>query len=96
MHDGIDIQPATKRTNGPLWSQQLATSWDTKLVSFAQPGSTFCKSDNQNGSWLQKQVEAYTFQKNAEEQSKSTVHAIFFGVTELIETKGEGNYEVQR
>lgn len=85
----VDIQPETKRTNGPVWSQQLASQWNTKLVSLAQPGATFCRNNRNNGSWLKKQIETYTV-STKEQQEESAIHAIFLGVTELIETKGEG------
>lgn len=81
----IGIEPTSKKTNGPLWNEQLAKSWNTELVSLATPGATFCKSNRKNASWLQKQVESYTSKDGQE-----TVHAMFLGVTDLIETKGEG------
>lgn len=56
-----------------------------ELVSLAEPGATFCKNNNKNGSWLKKQVETFTTKDD-----NSATHAIFLGVTDLIETKGEG------
>ncbi|KAG2209926.1 hypothetical protein INT47_003361 [Mucor saturninus] len=78
-----DIQPESKATNGPVWSQQLASHWNMELMSLAKPGATFCKNTKKNGSWLKKQVESATFKDH------SATHAIFLGVTDLIETKGE-------
>ncbi|GAA5796524.1 hypothetical protein HPULCUR_001896 [Helicostylum pulchrum] len=78
------IKPTSKKTNGPLWNEQLAKSWNTELVSLATPGATFCKNNKNNASWLQKQVGSYTSKDGQE-----TVHAMFLGVTDLIETKGE-------
>lgn len=52
-------------------------------MSLAKPGATFCENSNKNGSWLKKQVESVTLEHSA-------THAIFLGVTDLIETKGEG------
>ncbi|KAI7904097.1 uncharacterized protein BX663DRAFT_530673 [Cokeromyces recurvatus] len=83
-----DIHQGTKRTNGPVWSQRLATQWNTQLVSFAKSGATFCENNKVNGSWLKKQALEDTITSNGT-TSKSTVHAIFLGVTDLIETKGE-------
>ena len=83
----LDVQLATKRSNGPIWSEQLAKVWDTQLVSKATPGATFCSNTKPNGSWLQKQVHDDI---TLNSQDKSTVQIIFLGVTDLIETKGEG------
>jgi hypothetical protein len=83
----LDIHPATKRTNGPVWSQVLASRWNTELVSLAQPGATFCQNNKKNGSWLKKQVEQDTTLNSLE---SSNVHVIFLGSTDLVETKGKG------
>ncbi|KAI8987295.1 hypothetical protein BDF20DRAFT_904480 [Mycotypha africana] len=94
--DSADIQPGTKRTNGPIWSQQLAAEWNIKLISQAKPGATFCKNSNKNGSWLQKQVEDGQQQIGSvmgEEGSNSVIHIIFLGVTDLMETKVEAATE---
>lgn len=80
----VDIQPESKATNGPVWSQHLASHWNMELMSLAKPGATFCKNTNKNGSWLKKQVESVALEEH------SATHAIFLGVTDLIETKGEG------
>lgn len=82
-----DIHPATKRTNGPVWSQVLASQWNTELISLAQPGATFCQNNKKNGSWLKKQVEKDTTLSLSE---SSNVHVIFLGSTDLVETKGNG------
>lgn len=82
----LDVHPGSKRTNGPVWSQQLANKWNTQLVSYAKPGATFCQNDKSNSSWLKQQVEQDTTIQEAE---KSSVHAIFLGVTDLVETQGE-------
>ncbi|KAL9543725.1 hypothetical protein MBANPS3_007973 [Mucor bainieri] len=81
-----DVHQGSKRTNGPLWSEQLANNWNTQLVSYAKPGATFCQNDKRNTSYLKQQVEQDTTLQEAE---KSSVHAIFLGVTDLVETQGE-------
>lgn len=85
----LDIQPESKATNGPVWSQQLASHWNMELMSLAKPGATFCENSNKNGSWLKKQVESVTLEHSA-------THAIFLGVTDLIETKGEGKLKKKK
>ncbi|OBZ91452.1 hypothetical protein A0J61_00489 [Choanephora cucurbitarum] len=87
-----DVQLATKRSNGPIWSEQLAKVWDTQLVSKATPGATFCSNTKPNGSWLQKQVHDDI---TLNSQDKSTVQIIFLGVTDLIETKGEATPHIK-
>ncbi|KAI8373827.1 hypothetical protein BD560DRAFT_393701 [Blakeslea trispora] len=87
-----DIQLATKRSNGPIWSEQLARGWDTQLVSKATPGATFCFNTKPNGSWLQKQVHEDISLNN---QDKSTVQIIFLGVTDLLETKGQATPHIK-
>ncbi|KAG2190441.1 hypothetical protein INT46_004380 [Mucor plumbeus] len=81
-----DIHQGSKRTNGPLWSEQLASKWNTELVSYAKPGATFCQNSKANSSWLKKQAEQDT---TLQETEKSSVHVIFLGITDLIETQGE-------
>ncbi|KAI9472207.1 MAG: hypothetical protein EXX96DRAFT_583259 [Benjaminiella poitrasii] len=83
-----DIHQGTRRTNGPVWSQELASQWGTELVSFAKSGATFCANNKANGSWLKKQVEQDSITLD-ETTTKSTVHMIFLGVTDLVETKGK-------
>ncbi|CEP08197.1 hypothetical protein [Parasitella parasitica] len=81
-----DVHQGSKRTNGPLWSEQLASTWNTQLVSYAKSGATFCPNSRANSSWLEKQVgQDITLQ----EPEKSSVHVIFLGITDLIETQGE-------
>ncbi|KAI8054933.1 uncharacterized protein B0P05DRAFT_560812 [Gilbertella persicaria] len=88
-----DIHPATRKTNGPVWSQQLAKSWSAQLVSKAVPGATFCQNNKINGSWLQKQVhEDITLN----DKDKSTVQIIFLGITDLIETKGQATSDIKQ
>jgi hypothetical protein len=84
----IDSQVETRRTNGPLWSEQLADAWGTKLISNAEHGARFCKNKTfkNSNSWLKKQIQ----DSKGGDEGKS-VHVVFLGVTELIETKGSGN-----
>lgn len=65
-----------------------------ELVSLAKPGATFCKNNNKNGSWLKKQAD--TLDTSSLEETSLVTHVIFLGVTDLIETKGEGKLKKKR
>ncbi|KAI8886899.1 hypothetical protein K501DRAFT_212854 [Backusella circina FSU 941] len=82
-----DSKIETRRTNGPLWSEQLAEAWGTTLVSNAEHGARFCqnKTFKNSKSWLKKQIES---SPSRDENEGKSVHVVFLGVTELIETKG--------
>ncbi|KAI8641654.1 hypothetical protein BD408DRAFT_417702 [Parasitella parasitica] len=83
-----DVHQGSKRTNGPLWSEQLASTWNTQLVSFAKSGATFCPNSKPDSSWLEKQV---GLDATLQESEKSSVHVLFLGITDLVETQGGAN-----
>ncbi|KAF7728243.1 hypothetical protein EC973_006524 [Apophysomyces ossiformis] len=75
-----DLSHKPRKTNGPLWSELLATSWNTKLMSYAQTAAWTCPHkgmDSDIASQIEKAKLSFATGKN-------NVHALFFGVTDVV------------
>ncbi|KAG0177113.1 hypothetical protein DFQ28_006394 [Apophysomyces sp. BC1034] len=75
-----DLTTKERKTNGPIWSELLATAWDAKLNSYAHSAAWTCPH-NGIGSDISTQFEEA---KSSLTTSKNSVHAFFFGVTDVV------------
>ncbi|KAI7861407.1 GDSL-like Lipase/Acylhydrolase-domain-containing protein [Spinellus fusiger] len=71
-----------RKSNGPLWSQSLSEAWSVEVKSYAKIGSHACASVSSLD--LSKQIKA---SKDLSTMNKDSVYAIFFGVTDIVDTQ---------
>ncbi|KAL0074452.1 carbohydrate esterase family 16 protein [Phycomyces blakesleeanus] len=74
-----DLSERTRKSNGPLWSEQLSDAWGTKLRSYAESAALTCPTPG-SSSDLSKQFKAAKALATA---NKNSLHAIFFGITDV-------------
>ncbi|KAI9025804.1 hypothetical protein CLU79DRAFT_743168 [Phycomyces nitens] len=74
-----DLSERTRKSNGPLWSEQLSDAWGTKLRSYAESAALTCPTPGASSD-LSRQFKAAKALATA---NKNSLHAIFFGVTDV-------------
>ncbi|KAI8366023.1 uncharacterized protein BYT42DRAFT_150919 [Radiomyces spectabilis] len=91
-----DIRDGNQKSNGPLWSERLADRWGLQLKSLAEQGARACPSSatsvvSSSFSSLADQV-----QQRTTSSASQDVHAIFIGVTDVVNTKEKLEAEALR
>ncbi|KAI8337717.1 hypothetical protein BC941DRAFT_426012 [Chlamydoabsidia padenii] len=88
-----EITNSTRKTNGPIWSEQVAKAWGLQLQSFASLGSRTCRASDTASPSIASQVELYRNKvAHGNYNNKNDVHAFFIGITDITNsTKFEAN-----
>lgn len=91
---GIDAGNHQKLTNGPLWSQNLATSWDASLYSFAFSGAVCSNrmySTKQFIPSIEDQIEIY-YNQSLQLNPEETITIFWVGVNDIYHIYEQGIY----
>ncbi|KAI9492784.1 hypothetical protein BDB00DRAFT_873005 [Zychaea mexicana] len=83
----IDINGRTRKTNGPLWSENLAEAWGAPLKSFAQAGALTCARPDEVSDLSQQFMAAKPAISSASsgDNAVKNIHAIFIGNTDVAD-----------
>ncbi|KAI7849018.1 hypothetical protein BDC45DRAFT_574311 [Circinella umbellata] len=80
-----DINDRTRKTNGPLWSENLAKGWGVPLKSFAQAGALTCARPDEVSDLSQQLMSAKSAISSTTKGDVKNTHAIFIGNTDIAD-----------
>ncbi|KAI9250883.1 hypothetical protein BDA99DRAFT_522152 [Phascolomyces articulosus] len=80
-----DTNGRTRKTNGPLWSENLAKSWGIPLKSFAQAGALTCARPDEVSDLAQQFISAKPAISSSSKGDVKNTHAIFIGNTDIAD-----------